>query len=493
MSFIVAIPSLGRAQVLKSKTLTFLKTNDIPEHLIYVFIIEEEEELYRNELQGFNGHIIIGEKGLPAQRNFIQKYFDEDMNIFCLDDDVQSWNNKSNLFKHYSLLEFVDFAFQHCRKTKSFIWSIYPVNNDFYAKGNAEITHSLRYCIGAFYGIINRQDFLLDFIENEKEDVRRSLLYYIKDGIVLRFNRIMFETKYYGTVGGMGNFDSRLEASKSQVLSLIDEYDAYGYKVIKKTGMWDFRFKNKSCQVDNCYCRRQATVYNDMVIHLPDESDIEVNFPIITEMNDSSVQQFDEIDSSEFDYLLQLLKNITFKSVVKNHRKGFPSHRCAVFGYTNYRVVKKKGIYSGLSSDSNKYPEIYSELLRLGQNIVCPNREFNAIHINHNLTCPPHKDDKNVGKSILVSIGNYTGSDLVVNGIPYKTYCRPIRFNGCNLLHYNTPDLNGDKYSIVYYVANLRKNKTENEIYENYDAVNEDDFEEFHIDDDDNSCYFDEN
>ena len=29
--------------------------------------------------------------------------------------------------------------------------------------------------------------------------------------------------------------------------------------------------------------------------------------------------------------------------------------------------------------------------------ILCPDLDYNAIHINHNVTCPPHKDDKNTG------------------------------------------------------------------------------------------------
>jgi len=465
--------------------LAFLKENNIPEEIIYVFIIEEEEELYRNELQDFNGHIIIGKKGLPAQRNFIQQYFDNNTNIFCLDDDVQSWNNASTLFKDYTLMEFVDFAFQHCRKTKSFIWSIYPVYNDFYAKDKEEITHSLRYCIGAFYGIINRQDFLLDFIENEKEDVKRSLLYYINDGIVLRFNHFMFKTKYYGNVGGMGNLDSRLESSKNEVLSLIDQYNEYGYKFIKKTGIWDFRFKKKSCQIENCFCRRQVTIFDDLVIDLPliPTPNIEIEFPIFKEKNDNNVQFFDEIDSSEFNYLLELLNKIKVKKA--NYRRGFPPHRAGVYGYTNYRIPRKKGVLSGISADSIKHPEIYQELLRLGT-IVSPDYDFNAIHVNHNVTCPPHKDDKNVGKSILVSIGDYTGSNLVVNGIPYKTYCRPIRFNGCNLVHYNTPDLVGNKCSIIYYVCTLRKNKTD-QFVDDVDDMNDGEVE---IDDDNNSCLF---
>ena len=381
MSFIIAIPSLKRSNVLKTKTLAFLKENNIPEEIIYVFIIEEEEELYQNELQDFNGHIIIGKKGLPAQRNFIQQYFDNNTNIFCLDDDVESWSSASVLLKDYTLVEFVDFAFQHCRKTKSFIWSTCPVHSDFYAKDKEETTHSLRYCTGAFYGTISRQDFLLDFTESEKEDVKRSLLYYINDGTVLRLSHTMFKTKYYGSVGGMGSLDSRLESSKSEVLSLTDQYNEYGYKLIKKTGTWDFRFKKKSCQTENCFCRRQVTVLDDLVVDLPliPTPSIETEPPILKEKNDNSVQFFDETSSSEFSYLLELLSKVKVKKA--GHRRGFPPHRAGVYGYTSYRVPRKKGVLSGTSADSIKYPEIYQELLRLGTT-VSPDYDFSATHVN---------------------------------------------------------------------------------------------------------------
>lgn len=60
---------------------------------------------------------------------------------------------------------------------------------------------------------------------------------------------------------------------------------------------------------------------------------------------------------------------------------------------------------------------------------------------------------------ILVSFGDYTGSLIIVDGVKYKTYCRPIKFNGNALEHYNTDDLVGNKYYIVYYKAYLRPNK----------------------------------
>ena len=91
--------------------------------------------------------------------------------------------------------------------------------------------------------------------------------------------------------------------------------------------------------------------------------------------------------------------------------------------------------------------------------------------------------------SLFLLVGDYTGSNLVVNGIPYNTYCRPIRFNGCNLVHYNTPDLVGNKYSIIYYVCSLRKNKTDQFVD---DVLDNEDDGEVEIDDDNNSCLFDE-
>ena len=80
---------------------------------------------------------------------------------------------------------------------------------------------------------------------------------------------------------------------------------------------------------------------------------------------------------------------------------------------------------------------------------------FNAIHINRNVTCPRHLDKKNMGESLLVSFGDYTGSDIVIEG-PNKTRTlstkyMPVRFDGTKFWHYNTPDLQGTKYSIVYY------------------------------------------
>ena len=81
----------------------------------------------------------------------------------------------------------------------------------------------LNYCIGAFYGIINRKEMKLNLsLNGDKEDVERTIQYYLKDGIVLRFNRVGFKTKYFANDGGrLGPLKSRLENHKMMCELLV--------------------------------------------------------------------------------------------------------------------------------------------------------------------------------------------------------------------------------------------------------------------------------
>jgi len=149
-----------------------------------------------------------------------------------------------------------------------------------------------------------------------------------------------------------------------------------------------------------------------------------------------------------FEPLHQMLQKIIIPSkTTTNNRRGFPDkHKAITFGITRSRF---SGII-GLSYYSKKYPHIYDELCRIGK-IMCP-FEFKSIHVNNNVVCPKHFDSKNVGESLLVSFGDYTGCNIVINDIVYDAKYTPIVFNGAELEHYNTNDLIGNKYSLVYYI-----------------------------------------
>ena len=80
----------------------------------------------------------------------------------------------------------------------------------------------------------------------QKEDVERTIKYFIQDGVVVRFNKIGFTTKYYGKSGGLGTFDERLSPMRQASELLEETYPEFGKVYVKKTGMTEFKLKNIS-------------------------------------------------------------------------------------------------------------------------------------------------------------------------------------------------------------------------------------------------------
>jgi len=77
----------------------------------------------------------------------------------------------------------------------------------------------------------------------QKEDVERTLKYFINDGIVLRFNKIGFKTKYYGKEGGLGRFENRLKPMEMASKKLKENYSDFGNIKVRKNGMYEFVLK----------------------------------------------------------------------------------------------------------------------------------------------------------------------------------------------------------------------------------------------------------
>lgn len=164
------------------------------------------------------------------------------------------------------------------------------------------------------------------------------------------------------------------------------------------------------------------------------------------------------MDKSQFETLEQLLGSLYVPYTSKHsNRRGFPKHRRTTFG-----LVKPR--FSGsvqLSAYSKRYPEVYAEILKIGDLIknYYPEFTFNSIHLNKSVTCPPHKDAKNIGQSVIISLGSYTGGVLVVEGEICNAHYNFVKFNGAEKEHWNTDDLIGDKYSLIFYTTALPKSK----------------------------------
>ena len=240
MDYVIAIPSYHRADVCRQKTLTMLEKHHIPKEKIHIYIVKEDEDKYKQV--GIDG--IIGKKGLVQQRQFIMEQYPEGKPIVFLDDDIES----VDVDKFKTLDAFIKHAFKLTKEKHAFIWGIYPVFNPFFRKARTELSTCLNYIVGAFYGIINRPSnkkiaLSLTKENGQKEDVERSILYFKEDGIVVRFNRVGFVTKYYGKEGGLGTFEERLKPMKKASELLKKKYPDYGTIITRKTGMTEFRLK----------------------------------------------------------------------------------------------------------------------------------------------------------------------------------------------------------------------------------------------------------
>ena len=159
-----------------------------------------------------------------------------------------------------------------------------------------------------------------------------------------------------------------------------------------------------------------------------------------------SVKVTYEIPDYELVALYELMSRINVpKKSTKSNRRGFPErHRGMVMGISRGRL---NGV-TGLSYYSKKHPELMEELHRIGMMLGI---EYTSIQVNKNVVCPLHKDSKNIGESVIFSIGNYSGCKLVVEGVEVETRHRAVLFNGSLCEHWNTDDLLGDRWSFIFF------------------------------------------
>lgn len=163
--------------------------------------------------------------------------------------------------------------------------------------------------------------------------------------------------------------------------------------------------------------------------------------------------------------LYNICKNITIPlNTFKKYDNGntacrmgraqqFGPHRACLLGYT-YPRFKPRSNGPQLSSFSNKHPELYECLLNISKKYF-PEHNWKTIQLNHNVVCTPHTDKYNNGKSIIFSVGDYTGCNLMIEtteGIEeLDTRNKITSFEGARYKHWNTPLLSGQKYSFVFY------------------------------------------
>jgi hypothetical protein len=251
IDYIVAIPSYKRADTIADKTLAMLKKGGIAAHSIHIFVANDSERTtYEAAVpKDLYGKIVVGVKGITPQRKFITKYFKEGTKIVSIDDDVEKFLRLSRdgqrliPFKSNDLDKFFKKAFKAIELKELFIWGIYPMRYAYYMKHN--ITTDLRLILGTAYGFICRHDRDLLISVTEKEDYENSILHYLKDGGIMRFNDICLKTIYHSP-GGLGRVETRFATNETAAKQLKDMYPDYVTIYERKSGMKEVRLADKS-------------------------------------------------------------------------------------------------------------------------------------------------------------------------------------------------------------------------------------------------------
>lgn len=117
------------------------------------------------------------------------------------------------------------------------------------------------------------------------------------------------------------------------------------------------------------------------------------------------------------------------------------------FGIVEYRHKKQE------SYGTKKYPWIMPLFKEFIQSHY-PEFEFQTVYVNKNTVVKKHLDANNVGESLLVGFGSYTGGQTTLylqdETQSFDINTSSIIFNGSQIYHQSEP-FEGTRYSLVFY------------------------------------------
>jgi len=248
---------------------------------------------------------------------------------------------------------------------------------------------------------------------------------------MVRLNHVTILTRNFAP-GGM---DSPTRKADTDIYTkkLVEKWPYYVKRVFKpKHGIWDLRF-------------------------LPQKAADEFDDPTLTVL--PIREGYEEAKAT----LLAELKKVTIPTLGNPSKPERRKHhgvradvigsigRTATFGFGRTRM-------NGIAEFrfNKKWPDLLRALINFGNTIAEPGWRYTAITLNHGVQAKAHRDTSNVGRSIIIGIGDYTGGELRVwepDGAFYTDLDlrdRPTLFNGALRTHETQP-FSGDRFTIIYY------------------------------------------
>ena len=420
--YVIAIPSYDRPFGLQLKTLKMLHEAGINKDKIFVFVVDEQHDLYQKALNTDSYNCLVkGVKGITAQRKFIRHFFDKGQLIVSMDDDLESID--LSLSEWTNLNDFITDAFNTTLSKKSTLWGIYPTFNKFFRESRPGVNIGLNFIIGHLYGFVNSHDREYDTnpLNTQKEDYENSIRHYILSGKNIRFDRVAAKTKYMQNKGGLGKMKERMQAIETDAIRLHEEYPQYTKLKHRKNGLVEIVLKEQ--KMKNPVMHSVSNIAREEPFFLE---------PVTPELVQPLWSELEQI-------------SVPMQAGHSGRAATFNKHRACTFG-----MIKPRGKREFcLTAASRRWPKISKMIFDLGKKIC--KVPFTSIQCNVNVMCPKHVDPVNSKDSTIVSLGNYEGLLLEIENIGvFDTFLHPLQFSG-QIPHWNTPHESGKKYSLVFF------------------------------------------
>ena len=240
----ICVPSYNRLDGIKNKTLKLLKKYDVAN--IYIFV-STQKDLDEYKKEDIGNIILVPEEfaGIGAVRSFIVNEWANDKDhIVMLDDDLEMVKDLNS--EEVNVKDFFESFFSKLEEENLFFGGVPLCSNPFFLKDNW--TKTLKYISGAIQFVrVDKSRDKIECFRRMYEDFCYDIMYFKRDGGILRYNGASPITKNYNEIGGiaseMGGMENRLDCEK-----IADEIiDKFGNKCVKKY------FKKKSARGPECW------------------------------------------------------------------------------------------------------------------------------------------------------------------------------------------------------------------------------------------------
>jgi len=223
---VLSYPHEMRIDILRSKTLNLLKLQKVDWRRIHLIVASETEKTkYAESLGAEAPQILVAKRGVVAARDWIVNHFAEGVHVVSLDDDVEDiqWLHPSTSTVVSLPPGGFDGLVRHARalmeSQSSYIWGLNISDSSLNLQNTISRKNGL--VCGNFYGFLNRPSLaskLRPKLGQAAEDCERSIRYFARDGLVLRYMMYHAVTKPYINAGGLQTqFKTRLERKQAEI------------------------------------------------------------------------------------------------------------------------------------------------------------------------------------------------------------------------------------------------------------------------------------